>query len=116
MVYSYVDEVQDNLLIDAKCMFLSYLMLFKQIKYFLLVLRLLCRNPHGIFMAGDTAQQITSTAFRFADLTALLYRLEVSSLHSQGDETEHGTGSRSLSSQATAPTCTSEVLHLIYQL
>ncbi|CAG8575551.1 17069_t:CDS:2, partial [Acaulospora colombiana] len=39
-------------------------------------LRLLCRNPHGIFMAGDTAQQITSTAFRFTDLTALLYRLE----------------------------------------
>lgn len=57
--YIYVDEVQDNLLIDAR------------------LLRLLCRNPHGLFWAGDTAQQITSTAFRFSDLKAFLHRVEV---------------------------------------
>lgn len=56
--YIYVDEIQDNLLIDAK------------------LLRTSCRNPHGIFLAGDTAQQITSTAFRFSDLKAFLYRIE----------------------------------------
>ncbi|PVG01897.1 hypothetical protein CPB86DRAFT_698462 [Serendipita vermifera] len=56
--YIYVDEVQDNLLIDAK------------------LLRSLCHNPHGFFWAGDTAQQITSTAFRFSDLKAFLYRIE----------------------------------------
>jgi hypothetical protein len=37
----------------------------------------LCNNPHGFFWAGDTAQQITSTAFRFADLKSFLFRLEV---------------------------------------
>ena len=37
----------------------------------------LCKNPRGFFWAGDTAQQITSTAFRFADLKAFLFRLEV---------------------------------------
>ncbi|KAG8794853.1 hypothetical protein FRC16_010327 [Serendipita sp. 398] len=58
--YIYVDEVQDNLLIDAK------------------LLRMLCRNPHGLFWAGDTAQQITSTAFRFSDLKAFLHRTEES--------------------------------------
>jgi hypothetical protein len=30
-----------------------------------------------MFWAGDTAQQITSTAFRFSDLKAFLYRIEV---------------------------------------
>ncbi|KAG8809366.1 hypothetical protein FRC17_003478, partial [Serendipita sp. 399] len=56
--YIYVDEVQDNLVIDTK------------------LLRMLCRNPHGLFWAGDTAQQITSTAFRFSDLKAFLHRIE----------------------------------------
>ncbi|KAI1785582.1 hypothetical protein LXA43DRAFT_1185708 [Ganoderma leucocontextum] len=59
MDFIYVDEAQDNLLIDA------------------LVLRTLCRNPHGMFWAGDTAQTISvGSAFRFNDLKAFLYRVE----------------------------------------
>ncbi|PPQ98968.1 hypothetical protein CVT24_003464 [Panaeolus cyanescens] len=55
----YVDETQDNLLIDA------------------FVLRLLCRNPDGLFWAGDTAQTISAgSAFRFEDLKAFMFRLE----------------------------------------
>jgi hypothetical protein len=64
-------------------------MVFRALTPLLAVLRLLCRNPHGIFMAGDTAQQITSTAFRFADLTALLYRLEVGDSSLRGAAAEH---------------------------
>ncbi|KAJ2926890.1 hypothetical protein H1R20_g10212, partial [Candolleomyces eurysporus] len=57
--YLYVDEAQDNLLIDAK------------------LLRSLCRNPDGLFWAGDTAQTIAiGSSFRFDDLKAFLYRLE----------------------------------------
>ncbi|KAI0770957.1 hypothetical protein BD413DRAFT_613484 [Trametes elegans] len=57
--FMYVDEAQDNLLIDA------------------VVLRTLCRNPHGMFWAGDTAQTISvGSAFRFNDLKAFLYRYE----------------------------------------
>ncbi|KAI9068145.1 hypothetical protein FKP32DRAFT_1672451 [Trametes sanguinea] len=57
--FLYVDEAQDNLLIDA------------------LVLRKLCRNPRGMFWAGDTAQTISiGSAFRFNDLKAFLYRYE----------------------------------------
>ncbi|KAF8807162.1 hypothetical protein BYT27DRAFT_7189247 [Phlegmacium glaucopus] len=57
--YLYVDEAQDNLLIDA------------------LFLRSLVRNPHGLFWAGDTAQTISvGSSFRFNDLKAFLYRLE----------------------------------------
>ncbi|KAG8894024.1 hypothetical protein FRB99_001568, partial [Tulasnella sp. 403] len=57
--FLYVDEVQDNLLIDIA------------------LLRLLCRNPHGLFLAGDTAQTISAgSAFRFDDIKAYLFRLE----------------------------------------
>ncbi|KAI0696497.1 hypothetical protein C8T65DRAFT_583394 [Cerioporus squamosus] len=57
--FMYVDEAQDNLLIDA------------------FILRNLCRNPHGLFWAGDTAQTISAgSAFRFNDLKAFMYRLE----------------------------------------
>ncbi|KAB5592704.1 TPR and ankyrin repeat-containing protein 1 [Ceratobasidium theobromae] len=55
----YVDEAQDNLLIDVK------------------LLHQLSNNPHGIFMAGDTAQTISAgSAFRFEDLKAFMWRLE----------------------------------------
>ncbi|KAI0641201.1 hypothetical protein C8Q79DRAFT_992409 [Trametes meyenii] len=61
--FIYVDEAQDNLLIDA------------------VVLRTLCRNPHGMFWAGDTAQTISvGSAFRFNDLKAFLYRYEEASV------------------------------------
>ncbi|KAI0321916.1 hypothetical protein OF83DRAFT_135754 [Amylostereum chailletii] len=59
--FLYVDEVQDNLLIDAK------------------LLRFLCLNPEGLFWAGDTAQTISvGSSFRFNDLKAFLHRLEES--------------------------------------
>lgn len=74
----YVDEAQDNLLIDV----------FSADPYDMsiahssdrrphTVLRNLCRNPHGMFWAGDTAQTISAgSAFRFNDLKAFMYRLE----------------------------------------
>ncbi|KAI6022561.1 hypothetical protein EDC04DRAFT_334245 [Pisolithus marmoratus] len=58
--FLYVDEAQDNLLIDA------------------LLLRLLCNNPEGMFWAGDTAQTVSAgSSFRFDDLKAFLHRIEV---------------------------------------
>ncbi|KAG8877563.1 hypothetical protein FRB98_006659 [Tulasnella sp. 332] len=57
--FCLVDEMQDNLLIDAG------------------LLRSICRSPHGLFFAGDTAQTIAiGSSFRFDDLKAYLYRLE----------------------------------------
>ncbi|KDQ17167.1 hypothetical protein BOTBODRAFT_29982 [Botryobasidium botryosum FD-172 SS1] len=57
--FLYVDEVQDNMVVDTR------------------LLRKLCPNPHGFFWAGDTAQTISvECTFRFADLTASLYRME----------------------------------------
>ncbi|KAF7367491.1 UvrD-like helicase ATP-binding domain-containing protein [Mycena sanguinolenta] len=57
--YLYVDETQDNLLVDT------------------LFLRLLCVNPNGLFWAGDTAQTISvGSSFRFAELKAFLFRIE----------------------------------------
>ncbi|KIM51664.1 hypothetical protein SCLCIDRAFT_33253 [Scleroderma citrinum Foug A] len=57
--YLYVDEAQDNLIIDA------------------LLLRILCRKPDGLFWAGDTAQTISAgCSFRFADLKAFIHRIE----------------------------------------
>lgn len=42
------------------------------------VLRSLCRNPDGLFWAGDTAQTISiGSSFRFNDLKSFLFRLEV---------------------------------------
>ncbi|KAG8753172.1 hypothetical protein FRC11_007661, partial [Ceratobasidium sp. 423] len=55
----YVDQVQDNLLIDTK------------------LIRNLSNNPHGILMAGDMAQTISAgSSFRFEDLKAFYWRLE----------------------------------------
>ncbi|KAG8898993.1 hypothetical protein FRB99_007004 [Tulasnella sp. 403] len=57
--YVYVDEIQDNLIIDAA------------------LLRGLCRNPHGLFFTGDTAQTISvGSDFRFAELKDFLYAHE----------------------------------------
>ncbi|KDQ17181.1 hypothetical protein BOTBODRAFT_185909 [Botryobasidium botryosum FD-172 SS1] len=57
--FMYVDEVQDNLIIDTR------------------LLRALCPNPHGLFWAGDTAQTISvGCTFKFSDMTASHYRLE----------------------------------------
>ncbi len=74
--HRYVDEAQDNLLIDAVGKLYRHVM---QTSAYLFrpVLRTLCRNPHGMFWAGDTAQTISvGSAFRFNDLKAFLYRYE----------------------------------------
>lgn len=43
------------------------------------VLRSICSNPNGLFWAGDTAQTISvGSSFKFNELKALLYRIEVS--------------------------------------
>ncbi|KAG1720128.1 uncharacterized protein EDB91DRAFT_1257152 [Suillus paluster] len=61
--YLYVDEAQDNLLIDA------------------LVLRRLCRNPDGLFWAADTVQAISAgSSFRFNDLKVFIYCVEQQSI------------------------------------
>ncbi|TFY53518.1 hypothetical protein EVG20_g10077, partial [Dentipellis fragilis] len=66
MDYLYIDEVQDNLLIDT------------------LLLRCICRNPNGLFWAGDTAQTISvGSAFRFNELKAFLHRIEQKSSKSR---------------------------------
>ncbi|KAK0443136.1 uncharacterized protein EV420DRAFT_1649415 [Desarmillaria tabescens] len=55
----YVDEVQDNMLIDT------------------MVLRLLCHNADGLFWAGDTAQTISvGSSFRFSALKAFQWNIE----------------------------------------
>ncbi|KAL0950587.1 hypothetical protein HGRIS_007379 [Hohenbuehelia grisea] len=57
--YLYVDEVQDNLLIDT------------------LLLRSICSNPEGLFWAGDTAQTISiGSSFRFNELKAFIFSVE----------------------------------------
>ncbi|KAG8897328.1 hypothetical protein FRB99_008233 [Tulasnella sp. 403] len=65
--YVYVDEIQDNLIIDAA---LTVALLSQ-------VLRGLSRNPHGLFFAGDTAQTISvGSDFRFVELKDFLYAHE----------------------------------------
>ncbi|KAG8980866.1 hypothetical protein FRB93_008909 [Tulasnella sp. JGI-2019a] len=59
--FLYVDEAQDNLIIDTG------------------LLRLLCQSPHGLLFAGDTAQTIAvGSSFRFDALKAYLWRFETS--------------------------------------
>ncbi|KAI0030330.1 hypothetical protein K488DRAFT_87859 [Vararia minispora EC-137] len=59
--FLYLDEVQDFLLIDT------------------ILLRQMCRNTDGLFLAGDVAQTIApGCSFRFEELTSFLYRYEKS--------------------------------------
>jgi hypothetical protein len=76
----YVDEAQDNLLIDAFGKWLPNPSIMNiPFDLSVVVLRRLCRNPDGLFWAGDTAQTISAgSSFRFDDLKAFLYRVEVS--------------------------------------
>ncbi|KAJ7805519.1 P-loop containing nucleoside triphosphate hydrolase protein, partial [Mycena olivaceomarginata] len=63
--YLYVDETQDNLLVDTLRNNMST------------VLRSICQNPNGLFWAGDTAQTISvGSSFRFNELKAFLHRVE----------------------------------------
>ena len=69
--------MQDNLLIDAMSMSKCCLTLYC-LTSALQVLRALCKNPQGLFWAGDTAQTISvGSSFRFDDLKAFLFRMEV---------------------------------------
>ena len=77
-VSSYIDEAQDNLLIDA----LGGIVTNRRqalCSLFISVIRKICSNPDsGLFWAGDTAQTIAmGSAFRFDDLKSFLYRVEV---------------------------------------
>lgn len=46
---------------------------------------MLCSNPEGLFWAGDTAQTISpGSAFRFNELKAFLFRIEVGGLRNLG--------------------------------
>ncbi|QRV77056.1 UvrD-like helicase carboxy-terminal domain protein [Ceratobasidium sp. AG-Ba] len=57
--YLYVDEVQDNLMIDV---------------HYRAVLRRLCPNIQGTYWGGDTAQTVVAgSAFRIKDLTAFVH-------------------------------------------
>lgn len=77
LLYSYVDEAQDNLLIDALGTFGATANGRRSLTISRAVLRTLCRNPNGMFWAGDTAQTISvGSAFRFNDLKSFLYRYE----------------------------------------
>src|ERR1700742_2823518 len=63
-VCRYVDETQDNLLVDAlcKCLFFPSEFLINEF----IVLRSLCQDPNSLFWAGDTAQTISvGSSFRF---------------------------------------------------
>jgi len=74
---SYVDEVQDMLLIDTRRTFsdqASCNVVFMQVT----VIISLCRNPDGLLWAGDTAQTISiGSTFTFKQLGASVYRYQV---------------------------------------
>lgn len=75
----YVDEVQDNLLIDTLSMYFILVVLCHVANTQILVLRLLCHDENGLFWAGDTAQTISvGSSFRFNALKAFQWRLEAS--------------------------------------
>ncbi|KAF5345183.1 hypothetical protein D9758_009704 [Tetrapyrgos nigripes] len=75
----YVDEVQDNLLVDTLgkkiCTLSDATGANSRSRY--AVLRALCHDPNGLFWAGDTAQTISvGSSFRFNALKAFQWRLE----------------------------------------
>ena len=73
--FLYVDEAQDNLLIDLLSKYLPSIITTQLIIY--AVLRILCCNADGLFWAGDTAQTISmGSSFKFNDLKAFLHRVE----------------------------------------
>ncbi|KAL1686634.1 hypothetical protein GGG16DRAFT_117700 [Schizophyllum commune] len=97
--YLYVDEVQDNLLIDA------------------LVLRYITGNPNGLFWAGDTAQTISvGSAFRFNDLKAYLHRLEEKQIRTtQGNEPRNFQLTTNYRSHGGIVDCAHSIISLIME-
>ena len=74
---SYVDEVQDMLLIDTKRTFHDRSS-FDGVLMQVAVIISLCRNPDGFLWAGDTAQTISiGSTFTFKQLGASVYRYQV---------------------------------------
>ncbi|CAE6542887.1 unnamed protein product [Rhizoctonia solani] len=62
--YLYVDEVQDNLMIDIH------------------LLRALAKNVENVYWSGDSAQTVVAgSAFRINDLKAFTYRDQIGSAH-----------------------------------
>jgi len=73
--FLYVDEAQDNLLIDALSMTETTTDAIIDVHH--TVLRFICCNPDGLFWAGDTAQTISvGSSFRFNDLRAFIHRID----------------------------------------
>lgn len=79
MIFRYVDEAQDNMLVDALSTPKIHVITALFPTQYRTVLRSLSRNPaNGLFWAGDTAQTISAgSAFRFDDLKAFLYRVDM---------------------------------------
>jgi hypothetical protein len=76
-VASYVDEVQDLLLIDTRRMFHNWVS-SGCILIRVIVIISLCRNPDGLLWAGDTAQTISiGSTFTFKQLGASVYKYQV---------------------------------------
>ncbi|KAM5542265.1 hypothetical protein V8D89_004138, partial [Ganoderma adspersum] len=74
--FVYVDEAQDNFLIDSLGIVASVSCFYGRTRHWE-VLKALCSNPHGLFWAGDTAQTIAAgSSFRFKDLKSAMYHSE----------------------------------------
>lgn len=74
---SYVDEVQDMLLIDTRRMSGDLTPCDGALMWALVIISL-CRNPDGLLWAGDTAQTISiGSTFTFKQLGASVYRYQV---------------------------------------
>ena len=78
---SYVDEVQDMLLIDTRRTFIRIVWSICGVLIRVIVIISLCRNPDGLLWAGDTAQTISiGSTFTFKQLGASIYRYQVREL------------------------------------
>src|SRR5580658_9452965 len=76
-VSSYVDEVQDLLLIDTRRKFHNQVSSDGALIYPIVIISL-CRNPDGLVWAGDTAQTISiGSTFTFKQLGASVWRYQV---------------------------------------
>ncbi|KAH8096882.1 hypothetical protein BXZ70DRAFT_944950 [Cristinia sonorae] len=97
--FVYVDEVQDNLLTDS------------------FILRSICRNPNGLFWAGDTAQTISAgSSFKFNELRAFQYRLEKKgSKSSRSDNPQIFQLLKNYRSHGGIVSCAQSILELIIQ-
>ncbi|KAI0297514.1 hypothetical protein B0F90DRAFT_1819254 [Multifurca ochricompacta] len=74
---SYVDEVQDMLLIDTRVCYFAIWPSNGGVLIPIIVILSLCRNPSGFLWAGDTAQTISiGSAFTFKQLGTSVYKYQ----------------------------------------